>query len=67
MAEERIVSIGFLTQRDLAQLGEAFTRHFPVTDDDMFADLIARLDEIEATPLDEGVALRPHPRMGQSS
>ncbi|WCP13285.1 hypothetical protein sphantq_01708 [Sphingobium sp. AntQ-1] len=43
---ERIVSIGFLTERDLVKLGEGFRRHFPIARDDMFADLMAKLDKI---------------------
>lgn len=58
-SEDRIVSVGFLTQRDLETLGTAFTRHFTVQHDDVFADLLAQLDSVEATPLGKGVALIP--------
>ena len=47
---DRIVSVGLLTQRDLDVLGSSFTRHFPVPRDDTFADLIRRLDHVEAIP-----------------
>lgn len=43
---DRIVSIGLLTERDLERLGSGFQRHFPVTSDDMFADLMAKLDKV---------------------
>lgn len=60
MPHERIVSIGFLTQRDIDRLGSSFTRHFTVVDDGQFDDLLAELDKVEATPLEHGVALRPN-------
>lgn len=59
MSDCRIVSVGFLTQRDLDMLGSGFTRHFPVDHEDVFADLIQQLDRIEATPFADGVALKP--------
>jgi len=60
MAGERIVSIGFLSQRDLQRLGDNFTRHVPVQDDEMFDDLLAELDKVEASPLGKGVVIIPH-------
>ncbi len=48
---DRIVSIGFLTDEDLRRLGEGFTRHFPVVDDDLFADLLDRLDQLPAVDI----------------
>ena len=62
MANDKIVSVGFLSENDLLKLGETFTRHFTVPHDDMFADLIAQLDEIEAQPFGKGVVLMPHPK-----
>jgi hypothetical protein len=59
MASERIVSIGFLTQRELERLGSSFTAHIPVPADDSFGDLIAQLDRIEAVPVPEGIAIIP--------
>lgn len=41
-----IISIGFLSQRDLDMLGGGFKRHFPMPDDGAFDDLIAKLDSI---------------------
>ncbi len=58
MNGEKIVSVGLLSEQDLALLGSAFTRHFPIDQEDIFADLLARLDEVEAVPLHEGVMLQ---------
>jgi hypothetical protein len=55
MQECRIISAGSLTLRDLEVLGRGFARHFPVPDDQMFADLIRRLDTIEASSCDQEV------------
>jgi hypothetical protein len=60
MSDDRIVSVGFLTQSDLDRLGSMFARHFPVADDDMFAELLSKLDEIEAEPFGDGIMLAPH-------
>lgn len=59
MSSQPIVAIGFLTQRDLERLGRAFTSHIAVPDDDMFADLLTRLDAVEIEPLGAAVVLRP--------
>lgn len=58
MPDERIVAVGFLTQRDLDALGSSFRRVVPVADDHLFDDLLARLDEIEATPQGSAVVLK---------
>ena len=57
MSQQRIVSVGFLTQHDLEVLSGGFTRHFRVPQDDVFAPLLRQLDTIEAGPLGPGVAL----------
>jgi hypothetical protein len=57
VSKDRIVSVGFLSERDLEVLGTGFTRHFPVQHEDMFADLLAQLDEVEAVPVGKGVML----------
>ncbi len=62
MSDNRIVSVGFLTKRDLEVLGNGFTRHFPVQHDDVFDDLLQQLDRVEASPLGKGVALMPGQR-----
>jgi hypothetical protein len=54
---DRIVAVGFLTERDLRMLGDGFRRYAPVPDDDIFRDLLEKLDEVEATPLGRGVTL----------
>jgi hypothetical protein len=59
MPDERIVSVGFLTQSDLQRLGATFGRHIPIADDDIFADLLCKLDQIDAQPLGEGIVLKP--------
>lgn len=59
MVNDRIVSIGLLTQRDLDNLGSAFRRQIPIEKDDMFADLLRKLDRIEVAPLGEGVKIMP--------
>jgi len=59
MVVERVVAFGFLTGRDLQLLGGGFNRHFPIENDDMFADLIDQLDRVEVEPLGRGVVIRP--------
>ena len=59
MSQDRIVSIGFLTGRDLERLGSAFTNHIPVPADDIFGDLLTQLDQIEAVPVEAGIAIIP--------
>ena len=49
MASERVVAVGILTERDLSVLGTGFRRMVPVQNDDAFAKLIAKLDEVPAT------------------
>ena len=59
MDDKRVVSIGFLTARDLDRLGTTFTNHIPAPADDSFSDLLARLDHVEATPLGNGISILP--------
>ncbi|MBD8678372.1 hypothetical protein [Sphingomonas sp. CFBP 13720] len=54
MASDRIVAVGLLTERDLAVLGNGFTRMFPVQNDSSFDDLLAKLENISATPVHTG-------------
>lgn len=61
MDKDRIVAIGFLTQRDLEILGSTFTRHFPVIDDDSFADLLDKLDRVEVRRIDDSLVLKSNP------
>lgn len=58
MSKDHVVAVGFLTSRDLELLGSGFHRHFPVDHDDVFADLLAKLDQVEAVPLGKSVTLR---------
>lgn len=58
VSRERIVSVGFLTERDLALLGEGFDRHFAIPQDDLFADLITQLNEIKIGSLDGGAVVK---------
>lgn len=62
MVIERVVAFGFLTGRDLEVLGTGFNRHFPIENDNLFADLIDQLDRIEVERLDHGIIIRPPPR-----
>ena len=48
MAQEHIVAIGLLTNRDLERLGSGFKRCFPVSDDGKFEDLLRAIDEADA-------------------
>lgn len=44
---ERIVAIGFLTQRDLDVLGAGFARIFPLDENTDFDPLLKAIDEAE--------------------
>lgn len=46
MAQDRVIAVGLLTQRDLDVLGQGFTRLYPIERDDQFAELIRRLDRV---------------------
>jgi hypothetical protein len=58
VTKDQVVAVGFLTNQDLELLETGFKRHFPIGHDDMFADLLAKLDHVEASPLGKGVALQ---------
>lgn len=60
MADKRIVAIGFLRQTDLDRLGNTFTAHVPIADDDIFDGLLAQLDSVEASPLGKGISIMPN-------
>lgn len=59
MSNGRVVSTGFLSTRDLENLGTGFRRHFAVPQDDIFAHLLRQLDRIEARPHQDGVSSGP--------
>lgn len=47
MAEERIVAVGLLTQREVELLGDGFSRLWPVDDTPCFTELIQAIDEAD--------------------
>ena len=47
MANERIVAIGLLTQRDLDALGSGFQRVWPVDETPCFSQLLQAIDEAD--------------------
>jgi hypothetical protein len=48
LAQEHIVAIGLLTNRDLERLGSGFKRCFPISDDEKFEDLLRAIDRADA-------------------
>lgn len=48
LAEENIVAVGLLTDRDLDRLGSGFHRCFPIADDGKFEDLLRAIDKADA-------------------
>ena len=47
MAEERIVAVGLLTQRDVKLLGHGFSRLWPVDNTPCFTELIKAIDDAD--------------------
>lgn len=47
MAEERIVAVGLLTQRDVEVLGHGFSRLWPVDQTPCFTDLLQAIDDAD--------------------
>lgn len=47
LADERIVAVGLLTQRDLDVLGKSFTRVWPVDETPCFSELLQAIDEAD--------------------
>jgi hypothetical protein len=47
VADERIVAIGLLTQREVQLLGHGFTRLWPVDETPCFDDLIRAIDKAD--------------------
>ena len=47
MANERIVAIGLLTQRELEMLGSGFQRVWPVDETPCFSQLLQAIDEAD--------------------
>lgn len=69
MAEERIVAVGLLTQREVELLGHGLSRLWPVDDSPCFTELIKAIDEAERRLKEdkaEGLGPRqPHPVPGR--
>lgn len=47
LAQDRIVAIGLLTQREVQLLGRGFTRIWPVDETPCFEDLLKAIDEAD--------------------
>lgn len=47
MTSERIVAVGLLTEEDVAVLGKGFKRLFPLPNDGVFDELLAKLDNVK--------------------
>ena len=47
MAEQRIVAVGLLTQRDVEVLGNGFSRLWPVDQTPCFTDLLQAIDDAD--------------------
>jgi hypothetical protein len=47
VAEERIVAVGLLTQREVELLGHGFSRLWPVDETPCFTELIKAIDEAD--------------------
>ena len=73
MAEERIVAIGLLTQREVELLGHGFARIWPLDETPCFDELLEAIDEAErqlrgemsAEPADPTRNPLPHPGPGE--
>lgn len=50
MTQDHIAATSFLSKADLKQLVTGLNRVIPLRDDDLFANLIKKLDEIEIVP-----------------
>ena len=44
---DRVVAIGFLTERHLTVLGQAFKRFYPLEDHDGFDEMLRQIDSAE--------------------
>ena len=67
MAEERIVAVGLLTQREVELLGHGFSRLWPVDETPCFTELVKAIDEAERRLKDEQArrpkAKQPNPNL----
>jgi hypothetical protein len=71
LAEERIVAVGLLTQREVELLGHGFSRLWPVDETPCFQELLKAIDEADreferahAEDMDHGPALEGGPAPG---
>ncbi len=62
MAEERIVAIGLLTQREVELLGHGFSRLWPVDETPCFTELIKAIDEADHELEEAHLISQPTPR-----
>lgn len=51
VAEDKIIAVALLTQRDLEVIGTGLGRVFPVEEVEGFEDLLAQLEHVEPTQL----------------
>jgi hypothetical protein len=47
LAEERVIAVGLLTQRDIDALGKEFDRLWPIDETPCFNGLLERIDEAD--------------------
>jgi hypothetical protein len=47
LADERIVAVGLLTQREVEMLGHGFSRLWPLDDSPCFSELLQAIDRAE--------------------
>jgi hypothetical protein len=61
LADERIVAVGLLTQREVEMLGHGFSRLWPLDDSPCFNELLKAIDQAECE-LRSDVQEQPAPR-----
>lgn len=47
LADERVIAVGLLTQRDIDALGKEFDRLWPIDETPCFSGLLRRIDEAD--------------------
>ena len=52
LENEKIVAIGFLTEKNVKALGTSLRKVIPITDDGRFDDLLSALDKAHPKPAD---------------
>ena len=67
MADERIVAVGLLTQREVELLGHGFSRLWPVDETPCFTELLRAIDEADRELQGEAPEQsNPQPMLGGS-